>query len=715
MQGIEIPIGAPLGKLDDDLKGAQKKLKGFTNTAETDLKSFSSTASSTFKSVGLAFAGAFSVGAFVSFGKEVLAVTAEFEKFGAVLGNTLGSNALAKLKLKEISDFAAKTPFSVNELTDSFIKLANQGFKPTGDEMRSLGDLASSTGKSFNQLAEAILDAQTGEFERLKEFGVRAQASGDKVIFTFKGVQTIVDKSSEAIRGYVLSLGNAEGVSGSMAVISETLTGKISNLGDSWDQMLVSVGSNTSGVFTSAIDLISQAINKVTDFNKSLNTVSKFKLESDWGEKLNRAINPFAEKGSTSTEKAIYAIKQADTEVTKFVSGALAGAKSTSDFGTAIATLQKQGNAMIADFKMFAPQGLVGIKTTYEEGIKALKEGRTAFENELKKSTPAKINLAAEKKAAAEAAKLAKESAKTQAEIRVQAQAFAGKLVIDGFTRNIEAEKLAIEKEFAGLDALIEETNPFAKLFEKQDQANVQSLLSPFKKFKVILQSEILPQIGSSFKTFFDDILMQGKFSFDSLGQAIAALGQAIKNTFLSVLANEATQGVLNLLGSKGGKTGKSATPLISGLAKLIGIGAGGAAAGVATAGALSGVAATTGGVILGAPIAAAGTIGLGTVGAGVAAGGAVGVGTAGVAAGTVASGGLLLPILAGIAAAAGIVSLLSKKKQVPVPQASSTISTSAAGSAQDFGGGRVVFEISGTNLIGVLNRAGAKLQRFGP
>ena len=50
-----------------------------------------------------------------------------------------------------------------------------------------------------------------------------------------------------------------------------------------------------------------------------------------------------------------------------------------------------------------------------------------------------------------------------------------------------------------------------------------------------------------------------------------------------------------------------------------------------------------------------------------------------------------------------------------PIPQASSTISTSAAGSAQDFGGGRVIFEISGTNLVGVLNRAGAKLQRFGP
>jgi hypothetical protein len=48
------------------------------------------------------------------------------------------------------------------------------------------------------------------------------------------------------------------------------LTGSISELGDAWDRMLVSVGSNTSGVFYSAINLISQAINKVTDFNKSL-------------------------------------------------------------------------------------------------------------------------------------------------------------------------------------------------------------------------------------------------------------------------------------------------------------------------------------------------------------------------------------------------------------------------------------------------------------
>jgi hypothetical protein len=32
------------------------------------------------------------------------------------------------------------------------------------EQMRQMGDLASSVGKSFDQLTEAILDAQTGEF-----------------------------------------------------------------------------------------------------------------------------------------------------------------------------------------------------------------------------------------------------------------------------------------------------------------------------------------------------------------------------------------------------------------------------------------------------------------------------------------------------------------------------------------------------------------------
>jgi hypothetical protein len=698
MQGIEIPIGAPLGQLDKDLRGAKSKLNNFTKSADSSVGKFASGANAALKTVALSIGGALSVGAFVSFGKEVLAVTAEFEKFGAVLGNTLGSNALAKLKLKEIQDFAAKTPFGVSELTAAFVKLANQGFKPTGDEMRKLGDLASSTGKSFDQLAEAILDAQTGEFERLKEFGVRAQDAGDKVIFTFKGVQTTVDKSSEAIRNYVTSLGNAEGVSGSMAVISQTLTGQISNLGDSWDQMLISVGSNTSGIFSGAIKIISEAINEITEFNKELEIASKFKISGSLVETIAKITGKGLGAGGglgalfTSQDLNVNAIQAVDKGVNDIVQNTVQGAKSVNDFSTAIAKLKTEGDKLL---KGGANQSVKNaFKTVYEDGIKALRDGRKAFEIEANKVITT-TETEEEKKRKAAALKLQKEAnenaikleidfQKRLADIRVQGGKFAADLITGNIQR--ESEKAKVNIDFIDPDALdlaVSQSENAAKAIVDKFAAIKAPLLTPFQNLNLYIKDNILPQLSTSFKTFFDDLLMNGKLSFDTLGQAI-------KNTFLSVLASEATKGVMNLLvGGGKGENGK-AGGLISGVAALVGgKGKGG------------GLLKSIGG-LFGAGAGVAG-----------AAGGAGGAGA--LAAGTAATGGALIPILAGVAAVAGIASLFKKKASAPIPQASSTISTSAAGSSQDFGGGRVVFEISGTNLIGVLNRAGAKLQRFGP
>lgn len=175
-------------------------------------------------------------------GKEILDTTVEFERFEAVLTNTLGDKGLAKGVLADIQDFASKTPFQVNELTDAYVKLANRGIRPTQTQMTQLGDLASSTGKSYDQLAEAVLDAGTGEFERLKEFGVRAKKSGDQVQFTFKGVTTEVANSDQAITDYLYSLGNLQGVQGSMAAQSMTVGGMLSNLKDSFINNALAIG-----------------------------------------------------------------------------------------------------------------------------------------------------------------------------------------------------------------------------------------------------------------------------------------------------------------------------------------------------------------------------------------------------------------------------------------------------------------------------------------
>jgi len=336
--------------------------------------------------IASALAGAFSVSAIVGFGKAVLDATAEYQKFQAVLGNTLGSSALANLKLKELQEFAANTPFGVNELTGAFVKLANSGFKPTGNEMRKLGDLAASTGKSFDQLAEAIIDAQTGEFERLKEFGVRAKDAGDSVIFTYKGVQTQVDKTSESIRNYITSLGDAEGTSGAMAKISETLGGKISNLGDSWDQMLIVVGGNTEGIFNSAIDIIGTAINSITKYNKELQLASKYKLGGGFTDALKRFAQGIATGGNgvpTQLETLGLAAETASDKVSKLVAETIRGAKNTGDFGKAIKNLKTEADRNLKNIKI--PGLANAFKDIYEEGFKALQDARTNFNKELNK------------------------------------------------------------------------------------------------------------------------------------------------------------------------------------------------------------------------------------------------------------------------------------------------------------------------------------------
>lgn len=233
--------------------------------------------------VSKALIGLLALNTLKNIAKDVINVTGEFQKFEAVLTNTLGSNSKARRALNEISDFASKTPFSVRELTDSFIRLANQGFIPTMEEMRKLGDVAASTGKTFIQLTEAIIDAQTGEFERLKEFGIRAQKEGEKVKFTFKGVKTEVDFTNESIRNYILSLGELEGVTGATEAISNTFAGTISNIGDNLDQLANNFGKYNKGPIADFFKLIGaglEGFNKIlADANLEVTDFAEIRLE----------------------------------------------------------------------------------------------------------------------------------------------------------------------------------------------------------------------------------------------------------------------------------------------------------------------------------------------------------------------------------------------------------------------------------------------------
>lgn len=194
---------------------------------------------------------------------KVIEVTSAFEKYDAVLTNAFGSARAASEAQDLLIKKAQALPVSLNELTASYVKLVNRGLIPTSRNITQLSDLASSQGKSFDQLTEAILDAQTGEFERLKEFGVIAKQSGDKVALTFKGITSTVPKSSQAISDYVLSLGSLKGVAGTSAIQMNTLAGRISNLGDKFDMFLLKVGKMGGGVMGKGIDAVSALLDRV--------------------------------------------------------------------------------------------------------------------------------------------------------------------------------------------------------------------------------------------------------------------------------------------------------------------------------------------------------------------------------------------------------------------------------------------------------------------
>ena len=141
-----------------------------------------------------------------------------------------------------LQQLAADTPSSLQEWTEAYIKLVNRGVKPTSQELVNMGDLAASQGKSVDQLIEAILDAMTGENERLKEFGIKASKSGETTKFSFRGVTTEVRNSEDAIKDYLLSLGRVDGSASSMAVQMQELEGIQSNLGDTMDAFFNKVG-----------------------------------------------------------------------------------------------------------------------------------------------------------------------------------------------------------------------------------------------------------------------------------------------------------------------------------------------------------------------------------------------------------------------------------------------------------------------------------------
>lgn len=253
----------------------------------------------------------------------------EFATYEAVLKNATGSTKAAVSAMKMIQTLAADTPASVAEWTQAYIKLVNRGITPTKEELIQMGDIASSQGKDIDQFIEALLDAMTGENERLKEFGITAKKNGETTAFTFRGVTTEVQNTDQAIKNYILSLRNMQGVQGAMAVQMEELAGLESNLGDQMDALYNKIGKKLEpaiksfmGFLGSSLGRLSSLLDSSTEsFEKQYDKV--FDLEEKVPQ-LTQRYNELKSKTSLSKDEQSE-LNSLMKELSRIMPGAISG------------------------------------------------------------------------------------------------------------------------------------------------------------------------------------------------------------------------------------------------------------------------------------------------------------------------------------------------------------------------------------------------------
>lgn len=219
--------------------------------------------------LGQAF-GALSLSTVVSSAVQTIV---EFQRLGAVLRTLEGSQGAANARMRDLQSIASQTPAQLQEIVQAYASLKARGLDPTRESLIAFANVASGSGRTIQQFVEAVGDAATGEFERLKDFGIQARQQGEQVAFTFQGVTTVVEKSATEIEGYLRRIGEVQ-FAGAAANEMQTLGGAASNLKDELSKLAVAIGEG-GGLTESLTELVFGLSSATKELNAFLNAANQ--------------------------------------------------------------------------------------------------------------------------------------------------------------------------------------------------------------------------------------------------------------------------------------------------------------------------------------------------------------------------------------------------------------------------------------------------------
>lgn len=202
----------------------------------------SSGAGKTFRGMALAAGvSTVAIGAAALAAGQLTGTASQFEKFQTILETTEGSSAKAKIAMDWVSDFATRTPYELDGVMGSFVALRARGLDPTNGLLKTLGDTSAAMGTPIMQAVEMMADAVTGENERLKEFGITAEKSGNKIFYNY------TDKAGKQMRASVKATDRLGIQAKLMAIFAEKYGGAMDKLSATWDGMIANMADLWSG------------------------------------------------------------------------------------------------------------------------------------------------------------------------------------------------------------------------------------------------------------------------------------------------------------------------------------------------------------------------------------------------------------------------------------------------------------------------------------
>lgn len=238
---------------------------------------------------GLVKKAALALGAYVSlqagtnFIKDLVRVRGEYQQLTVAFNTMLGSKEKADKLMAEVTQFAATTPFELQDVAAASKQLLAFGVdaEKVVSTIRSLGDVASGIGAPLGDIAYlygTIKTAGIAQGEDIRQFAQRGIPIYEELA---KVLQVDVDKVKDLVSAGKVGFPEiekafqnmtAEGskFGGLMEAQSKTLTGQLSNLSDAWNQMLNNIGQSNEGLFSGAI---SAATSLVQNYQTVISTL----------------------------------------------------------------------------------------------------------------------------------------------------------------------------------------------------------------------------------------------------------------------------------------------------------------------------------------------------------------------------------------------------------------------------------------------------------